>query len=110
MSTPWIGVDLDGTLAKYSGWRGPDHIGEPIDPMVARVVQWLAEGKDVRIFTARVACGEPERSVVIAAIGAWCQEHFGCVLPVTNEKDMHMIQLWDERAVGVETNTGAVLR
>ena len=26
----WIGVDLDGTLARYDGWRGIDHIGEPM--------------------------------------------------------------------------------
>jgi hypothetical protein len=28
----WIGVDLDGTLAHYDGWKGIDHIGEPIKP------------------------------------------------------------------------------
>ena len=26
----WIGVDLDGTLARYDGWKGIEHIGEPI--------------------------------------------------------------------------------
>lgn len=30
MAEGWIGVDLDGTLAHYSGWSDPDHIGEPI--------------------------------------------------------------------------------
>ena len=25
-----IGVDLDGTLAKYDGWKGHNVIGEPI--------------------------------------------------------------------------------
>lgn len=24
----WIGVDLDGTLAGYDGWVGPEHIGK----------------------------------------------------------------------------------
>ena len=33
----WIGVDLDGTLAHYGGWIGPDHIGDPIAPMVERI-------------------------------------------------------------------------
>ena len=23
----WYGFDLDGTLAKYDGWKGIDHIG-----------------------------------------------------------------------------------
>jgi hypothetical protein len=35
-----IGVDLDGTLAKYGEWRGVEHIGEPIPPMVDRVKGW----------------------------------------------------------------------
>ena len=30
----WIGFDLDGTLAKYDGWQGLDHIGEPIEAIV----------------------------------------------------------------------------
>ncbi|HEV7674386.1 MAG TPA: hypothetical protein VGQ12_07640 [Candidatus Angelobacter sp.] len=56
MHNGWIGVDLDGTLAHYAGWKGPEHIGEPIMPMVERVKGWLAEGKTVKIFTARVYC------------------------------------------------------
>ena len=48
MSGGWIGVDLDGTLAYYDYWRGPEHIGEPIPAMLERVQRWLAEGKDVR--------------------------------------------------------------
>ncbi len=51
----WYGVDLDGTLAHYDGWMGPTEIGPPISKMVHRVRRWLAEGRDVRIFTARVA-------------------------------------------------------
>jgi hypothetical protein len=55
-SNGWIGVDLDGTLAHYDGWKGADHIGAPIPAMVERVKGWLTEGKTVRIFTARVYC------------------------------------------------------
>ena len=54
MTNGWIGVDLDGTLAYYDQWRGALHIGEPIPVMLERVKRWLDEGKDVRIFTARV--------------------------------------------------------
>lgn len=50
----WIGVDLDGTLAVYNGWVAPTHIGEPVVPMLERVKAWLAEGREVRIMTARV--------------------------------------------------------
>ena len=53
----WIGVDLDGTLAKYDGWHGIEHIGMPIRPMMERVRTWLAMGIQVKIFTARVEHG-----------------------------------------------------
>jgi hypothetical protein len=111
--------DLDGTLAHYDGWVSVEHIGEPIPLMVERVILWLAEGKDVRIFTARVdggevalAAGEPAgehfRDVahVREVIEAWCLKHIGAVLPITNKKDFGMVQLWDDRCVRVVTNTG----
>ena len=100
----WIGVDLDGTLAEYGGWQGPHHIGAPVMPMVRRVLDWCNAGKDVRIFTARVA--HDDDGCALAAIEAWCQEHLGRVLPVTNVKDYGMVELWDDRAVQVIQNTG----
>lgn len=107
----WIGVDLDKTLAHYDTWRGADHVGAPIAPMVERVKRWLAEGREVYILTARVASTHDEREVWAArvAIGRWCREHIGRVLPVTAEKDGHMLELWDDRAVAVEANTGRQL-
>lgn len=51
----WYGFDLDGTLAVYDKWRGIDHIGEPVKPMVALIKKMHAEGKIVKILTARVA-------------------------------------------------------
>lgn len=119
---PWIGVDLDRTLAVYDGWKGPFHIGEPIAPMVNRVIQWLYDGNvDVRIFTARAYVGRPsdystveefkkrldENRQVIAAIEAWCEQHLGQKLPITCTKDFGMIELWDDRAVQMIPNTGA---
>lgn len=105
----WIGVDLDGTLAHYSGWKGIDHIGEPVPRMMERVRGWLAEGKTVKIFTARVCRPDPERSAVIAAVHAWLQEHGLPALEVTNVKDFGMVELWDDRAVRVRMNTGEVI-
>jgi hypothetical protein len=115
----WIGVDLDGTLAHYTGWVGPDHIGEPIAAMVDRVKDWLANGHDVRIFTARVdggtvalnmgnESGEHFRDVerIRTTIEAWCLTHIGAVLPVTNVKDYGMVELWDDRCIHVKINTG----
>ena len=96
----WVGVDLDGTLAIYGGWNGGE-IGEPIPAMASRVRNWLADGKDVRIFTARASVPE-----LIQAVQDWCEKHFGVRLPVTNVKDFAMGELWDDRAVQVEPNTG----
>ena len=50
----WYGFDLDGTLAKYDGWKGFDHIGEPVKPMVDLIKRMHDEGKVVKILTARV--------------------------------------------------------
>lgn len=103
----WIGVDLDGTLAHYDGWKGELHIGEPVPAMVARVRQWLLDGVEVRIFTARVwAGGGRDVTSVRQAIQEWSLKHIGLVLEVTNEKDYGMIELWDDRAVRVIPNRG----
>lgn len=51
----WYGFDLDGTLAKYYGWKGIDHIGEPVKPMVDLIRKMHDDGKVVKILTARVA-------------------------------------------------------
>jgi hypothetical protein len=101
----WIGVDLDGTLAEYHGWTPGGQIGKPVPAMLKRVKQWLKEGREVRIFTARYA-GVPNRAVEVAKIKRWCREHVGQELEVTNTKDHTMIELWDDRAVQVQTNTG----
>lgn len=106
----WIGVDLDGTLAHYEGWKGADHIGEPIPAMLARVRCWLAEGKNVKIFTARVFCRPSDDPHPAAhaqqVIEAYCLKHLGQVLPVTCVKDFAMIELWDDRAIQIIANTG----
>jgi hypothetical protein len=122
MTKGWIGVDLDGTLAHYDQWRGIEHIGEPIPLMLDRVKRWISEGKDVRIFTARVdggevaismgnANGEAHRDVasVVVHIQSWCLKHVGAILPVTCKKDYGMIELWDDRAVQVIPNTGRTI-
>lgn len=98
----WIGVDLDGTLADYSDWKGPEHIGPPVEIMVSRVKKWLEQGLDVRIFTARVN-GNGDAA---APIESWCETHIGQKLPITCMKDYGMVQLWDDRCVQIIPNSG----
>lgn len=111
----WIGVDLDATFAHYDGWKGIDHIGDPIPEMLERVKQWIAEGQPVKIFTARVYCGESgepagdryrEAQQARIVIEKWCLKHLGVILPVTCCKDFGMITLWDDRCVQVMPNSG----
>ena len=124
----WIGVDFDGTLAQYGTWISADHCGEPIAPMVERVKRWRLEGREVRIFTARMfpfaLCLLPtdaigyredytdrhrEASRAIDAIRSWCREHLGEVLPITCVKDYGMVELYDDRCVQVRPNTGELV-
>ena len=100
----WIGVDLDGTLAQYGGWLGPETIGEPIPAMMDRVRNWIRQGKTVKIFTAR-AC-VPEQ---IPFVLEWLKKHSLEGVEVTNVKDFEMLELYDDRCVTVETNTGRIL-
>jgi hypothetical protein len=93
--------------------------------MLERVKAWLAEGKEVRIFTARVyplplwrpdsgwsvldiPKGDPrvDAADALACIAQWCVLHVGTSLPITCTKDFGMVELWDDRAVQVEANTG----
>jgi hypothetical protein len=105
-SKGWIGVDLDGTLAVYDEWRGPTHIGEPVPEMLARVIRWISEGREVRILTARVSSFDADAVAAMRAIRDWTEFHTGRRLAVTCVKDFDMVELWDDRAVQVEANTG----
>lgn len=127
MNKGWIGVDLDGTLVEYSTWISGSHVGDPVPAMLARVKQWLKEGEEVRIFTARIhpldRCVGPEEVrqlhgtyldnsredtcwESIQAIRIFCVRHLGQVLPITNVKDFGMKVLWDDRCIQVHPNTG----
>lgn len=141
----WIGIDLDATLAHW-GTKDPHTsyvhydvlvIGPPILKMVERVKALIAEGKDVRIFTARIGpvTEEDARHQIDKAIergipgferetqvpmsdwmtyqkrmiADWCREHLGQELPITCVKDFHMWELWDDRCKQVSPNQGALI-
>ena len=98
---PWIGVDLDGTLAKDGPWVDANHIGQPVEPMMNRVKEWIAQGITVKIVTARA--GDPNG---IPPVKAWLRKQGLPDLEVTDKKDFNMIELWDDRAIQVIPNTG----
>ncbi|MBU1117313.1 MAG: hypothetical protein KKE09_19495 [Bacteroidetes bacterium] len=99
----WIGVDLDGTLAHYEEWNEGQHIGCPIMPMLERVKEWIEDGVIVKIFTARAADNKQ-----IPHIEEWLHKHGLPCLAITNVKDKYMKELWDDRCVSVESNTGRI--
>lgn len=126
----WIAVDLDGTLADYTnGWQGADIIGDPVPEMFDRVRRWMDEGREIRIFTARIwpitevieehtdleqihnwYGGAADQAMVsIAGILDWSRSHFGCVFPITCVKDLRMVELYDDRCVQVVANTGRLV-
>lgn len=126
-----IFFDLDGTLAKYFGWKGHTQIGEPVQPILSLIKQYLEEGWEVRIFTARVyplnACIPPDFHVeslfnrpnltdshiqaieAVISIREWCKLHIGQVLAVTNIKDYTMVMTYDDRCCQVVINTGELV-
>lgn len=107
--TGWYGVGFDGTLAHYDKWIDAEHCGEPIMRMVYKVRRRLDRGERVKIFTARVwenPALPDDHHRARAAIETWCEKHLGQKLEVTNIKDYGMIELWDDRARHVESNTG----
>lgn len=109
----WIGIDLDKTLATADHREPyiPTHVGEPIWPMVNFVKDLIAQGYEVRIFTARAS--EPDLTLRIAmeiAIREWCEKHIGQPLGITCVKDYQCVRIYDDRAVQVEPNTGRIIR
>ena len=102
-----IAVDLDSTLAHYKTWVHHTDIGAPISSMVKKVRDWLEEGHNVVIFTARLSADDvsihPE---ILLAVEQWCTTHLGKVLPVTATKHLYFDEIHDDRAISIVPNTG----
>ena len=104
---PHVAVDLDKTLAEMKGPFKPGAIGKPIPEMVDRVKKMIADGEDVRIFTARVS--DDPKGTERAAIEAWLHRSIGQALPITDRKTAQTTLILDDRARQVEPNTGKVV-
>lgn len=124
----WYGFDLDGTLAKYDGWKGIDHIGEPVEPMVDLIKKMHDEGKVVKILTARIAPhkledgtigesyitipdgeGGAKRNYAHHFINDWCHFNLGFIPEIVYQKDHLMLELYDDRVKQVVPNKGLLI-
>jgi len=108
----WVGFDLDGTLAMYDGWKGDQHIGEPIAEVVSIAKELHSKGQRIKIFTARVAqnsWGKASLEQIEGAIWKWCDKHLGFRPEITCEKDRWMLDFYDDRCNQVLKNRGKLL-
>jgi hypothetical protein len=81
-------VDLDGVLAAYSGWKGIEHIGDPL-PGAVEFTHAVAEFARVLVYTSRCrsnpggarrlgyAAGDDDRSGhdLAGIVRAWLDRH-----------------------------------
>lgn len=98
------GVDLDGTLAEYYGWKGEGHVGKAIPKMLDRVKKWINDGITIVIFTARA--DQPEN---IPAIKEWLKDNGIPGLKITNIKTHNISRIYDDRAIQVRRNSGDLI-
>jgi len=100
-----IALDLDGTLAHYDGWKGIEHIGEPVPAMLEKVRDWVEKGYVITIFTARVSVPE-EAPDANHHISMWLRKHDLPAFEVTAIKHKKFTMFIDDRAHGVIKNEG----
>lgn len=65
------------------------------------LTDYLGEGKRVKVFTAR--CDKPDQLFMVRD---WLDWHGLKEVEITNVKDLLCEEIWDDRAVAVEHNTG----
>lgn len=100
----WVGVDLNGTLARYDDGQPQNHIGSPVPRMLARVRAWL--GQDIRVRVVTVRACDP---VQILKIRQWLDDLGLQQVEITDRKDPDCREMWDDRCVQVIPNTGEMV-
>jgi hypothetical protein len=106
-----IAVDWDGVLVEYAGYKGPCIYGAPVPLMVQRVKKWIDAGHEVIIHTSRVSI-EHDVEVVLResdAITKTLKQVMNLPsLTITANKFTRISEFWDDRAVRIMRNTGAI--
>lgn len=93
-------IDFDGVLAQYSGWKGPDHLGEPMAG-AREFLQALADmGFEIVIHTTR-------NPLIVTA---WVSGHGfdGLIGGITNQK-VPAVAYIDDRAICFRGNFAETL-
>jgi len=103
-----IAVDLDGVLAVDLPRSDEFEIGPPVPEMLQLVKDWVTNGEEVWIFTARLS-GTSDVERMTSCIQDWCETNGLPRLPVTNRKSGRIRMYVDDRAVAVVPNTGHLL-
>jgi len=104
-----IAFDLDGTLARYDGWKSIEHIGEPITMMVNVLKRHIAQGDECIIHTARVSGDAEEANLARHYIAKWLRTHNLPDMEITCIKLKKFRLFYDDRAIAVTTNLGPAL-
>lgn len=102
---PWIGYDLDRTLAHREEGDPLDTIGEPIERMIRHMLRNHRKGETVKIFTAR-AGDATQRSL----IKRWLAKHQLPDLEITDRKDPGCRAIYDDIAHNVQANEGKITK
>lgn len=108
--TPWVGFDLDATLAVWHEGQSPTTIGKPIPKAILLVKKYIKKGMKVKIVTARVASSQKDRKQQLSLIEKWLKLYIGKKLEITSEKDPYMICLYDDKAIQVKPNSGHIAK
>ena len=96
-SPPVIQVDVDGTMAVYTTWRGPEHFGPVIVGVRRALLKLIEHGYRVGVYTAR----EPRH------VWHWLQDNDldHLVFTVSNRKIPGHEAIFDDSSVPVARNT-----
>jgi len=103
-----IALDFDKTLAYHKSEWGVTKVGEPIQPMVEKVKEWLAKGYKITIFTVRMNRSGEELEKQIKMIDDFLINADLPILPKTAVKQREFSHFIDDRAYNVTPNTGII--
>ena len=111
-----VAVDLDGCLAYYDGWRGPDHIGPPIHSMALVCHKLHERGFRIVLNTCRLnKTNNREHSVdtdqSLSTIRDWLNDNGLSFVAISLDEGKPFAHVYvDDRAVSFNENlSGGVL-